>query len=172
MFNLFRTPVPVNSEITVGGNKPLLIAGPCVIESEALCLQVAETMMNIAERTGYSYIFKASFDKANRTAGTSFRGEGIEAGLAVLQRIKEKTGVALLTDIHLPEQAAMAANIVDILQIPAFLCRQTDLLIASGATGKTVNIKKGQFMAPEDMAYAVEKVSAQGNLKASSRPPR
>ena len=163
MFSLFSTPVRINPDITVGEDIPLLIAGPCVIESESLCLQVAETMKAVAAKAGFHYVFKASFDKANRTAGGSFRGEGIDAGLKVLEMIKYKVGVPILTDIHLPEQAAIAAQVVDVLQIPAFLCRQTDLLLAAGATGKAVNVKKGQFMAPEDMAYAVEKVSGAGN---------
>ena len=163
MFNLYKNPVTINSSITVGGKKPLLIAGPCVIESEELCLMVAGEMKKIADRTGFNYIFKASFDKANRTSAGSFRGDGMEEGLKILQIVKDKTGVAILTDIHLPDQAQPVSEVADVLQIPAFLCRQTDLLIAAGKTGKTVNVKKGQFMAPEDMAYAVEKVASTGN---------
>ncbi|MFN0276621.1 MAG: 3-deoxy-8-phosphooctulonate synthase [Chitinophagales bacterium] len=163
MFQKFSRPVHINSSITVGERKPLLIAGPCVIESEMLCLQVAEKMREIAANLGYSFIFKASFDKANRTSGASFRGEGIEEGMKILQTVKEKTGVAILTDIHLPRQAAVVAEVADVLQIPAFLCRQTDLLIAAAKTGKAVNIKKGQFMAPEDMEFAVEKITAENN---------
>lgn len=163
MFNLFKNPVIINSTTTVGEKKPLLIAGPCVIESVELCLMVAEQMKNIADRTGFNYIFKASFDKANRTSAGSFRGDGMEEGLKILQIVKEKIGVAILTDIHLPDQALPVSEVADVLQIPAFLCRQTDLLIAAGKTGKTVNVKKGQFMAPEDMAYAVEKVASTGN---------
>lgn len=155
--------VQVNAQITVGGATPLLIAGPCVIESLALCREVAATMQKVSKELGFNYLFKASFDKANRTAGGSFRGDGIEEGLKILQQIKDEFGVGVLTDIHLPEHAALAAGVVDMLQIPAFLCRQTDLLIAAGNTGKSVNVKKGQFMAPEDMAYAVEKVSSTGN---------
>lgn len=165
MFSTFSTPVQVNSAITVGEKTPLLIAGPCVIEDLELCLLVASKMKEISEKLGYHYIFKASFDKANRTAGTSFRGEGLEEGLKVLQTVKEKIGVSILTDIHLPEQAVIVAEVADVLQIPAFLCRQTDLLIAAGKTGKTVNVKKGQFMAPEDMAYAVEKIASVLNNK-------
>jgi 2-dehydro-3-deoxyphosphooctonate aldolase (KDO 8-P synthase) len=160
MFSTFSAPVKVNSTITVGEKKPLLIAGPCVIESLELCLMVAEKMKTVCEKLGYNYVFKASFDKANRTAGTSFRGDGLEHGLKVLQTVKEKIGVPILTDIHLPEHASIVSEVVDVLQIPAFLCRQTDLLIAAGKTGKTVNVKKGQFMAPEDMQYAVEKISS------------
>lgn len=166
MLPVFTNPVQITPEILVGNGKPLLIAGPCVIESKALCLQVAETMKEVAARTGFQYVFKASFDKANRTAGGSFRGDGMEAGLEILQDIKETVGVPVLTDIHLPDQAAIVAQVVDVLQIPAFLCRQTDLLIAAGATGKAVNVKKGQFMSPEDMAYAVEKVASTGNANA------
>jgi 2-dehydro-3-deoxyphosphooctonate aldolase (KDO 8-P synthase) len=166
MFKKFSQPVPISPGIYVGGDTPLLIAGPCVIESESLCMQVAEQMKEIAEQTGFHYIFKASFDKANRTSGASFRGEGMDKGLSILQKVKEKTGVALLTDIHLPQDATIVAQVVDVLQIPAFLCRQTDLLLAAAKTGKPVNIKKGQFMAPEDMAYAVEKVASAGNAMA------
>ena len=163
MLKTFSNPIQVNSNIIVGAEKPLLIAGPCVIESLELCREVASTMKKIAAGLGYNFVFKASFDKANRTAGSSFRGDGIEAGLQILQQIKDEIGVPVLTDIHLPDQAAQAAATVDILQIPAFLCRQTDLLIAAGKTGIAVNVKKGQFMSPDDMAYAVEKVSATGN---------
>lgn len=165
MFTLFSEPVAINSTITVGDKKPLLIAGPCVIEDLELCLRIAETMKEITQRLGYNYIFKASFDKANRTSGDSFRGDGMEEGLNVLRIIKDKTGVPVLTDIHLPEQAEPVSQVCDILQIPAFLCRQTDLLIAAGKTGSTVNIKKGQFMAPEDMEYAVNKVKSTSNNK-------
>lgn len=163
MFKQFSAPVNITPNIIVGESKPLLIAGPCVIESLELCREVAATMQKVADKTGYNYIFKASFDKANRTAGGSFRGDGIEQGLQILQQIKAEFQVPVLTDIHLPEQAAIAAGVVDVLQIPAFLCRQTDLLVAAGKTGIAVNVKKGQFMAPEDMAYAVEKVAATGN---------
>ena len=163
MLHTFSNPVKVNSAITVGAGKPLLLAGPCVIESRDLCMEVATRMQEIAARTGFDYVFKASFDKANRTAGGSFRGGSMEDGLKILQEVKQALGVALVMDIHLPEQAKPVAEVVDILQIPAFLCRQTDLLLAAGATGKAVNVKKGQFMAPEDMAYAVEKVASTGN---------
>jgi len=155
--------VSIHSSIKVGAGTPLLIAGPCVIESEALCLEVAGFMKRVAENTGFQYVFKASFDKANRTSGGSFRGGGMEEGLQILRKVKEQVEVAILTDIHLPEQAHEVATVVDVLQIPAFLCRQTDLLLAAGETGKAVNVKKGQFMAPEDMAYAVEKINSTGN---------
>lgn len=163
MFKTFSAPVLIGKNITVGESTPLLIAGPCVIESLGLCLEVAQKMKLVAGKLGYNYIFKASFDKANRTAGGSFRGEGIESGLKILKQIKDEIGVPVLTDIHLPEHAALAAEVVDVLQIPAFLCRQTDLLLAAGNTKVAVNVKKGQFMAPEDMAYAVEKVASTGN---------
>jgi len=163
MLQTYKFPVQITSSVSVGNGKPLLIAGPCVIESRDLCMQVAETMLDVAERTGFHYVFKASFDKANRTAGSSFRGDGMERGLKILSEVKQTLGVALLTDIHLPDQANPVASVVDVLQIPAFLCRQTDLLLAAGATGKAVNVKKGQFMAPEDMAYAMEKVASTGN---------
>ena len=136
----------------------LVIAGPCVIESAELCLTIAKHVKSICDRLGFQYIFKASFDKANRSSVTSFRGPGITDGLVVLERVKQEVGVPVLTDIHEPQQAATAARVVDILQIPAFLARQTDLLAACGRTGCWVNIKKGQFMAPQEMSNAVAKV--------------
>ena len=163
MFKKFDSPVSIGSKIKVGKEIPLLIAGPCVIESEELCLQVAEEMKKVAEEAGFSYVFKASFDKANRTSGGSFRGKGMHDGLKILDRVKNNIGVPILTDIHLPDQAAPVAEVADVLQIPAFLSRQTDLLIAAGETGKTVNIKKGQFLSPDDMQYAVKKIHAAGN---------
>lgn len=140
-----------------------IIAGPCVIESEALCMEVAEAFFQIAVRTGVLPIFKASFDKANRTSADSYRGPGLDEGLKVLAKVRREVGLPVLTDIHLPGQAAPAAEVVDILQIPAFLCRQTDLLVAAGNTGKPVNIKKGQFVAPEDMRHSARKVESTGN---------
>lgn len=165
MFKKFSQPVKINSAITVGETKPLLIAGPCVIESKETCMQVAEEMKTIAGKLGYNYIFKASFDKANRTSSDSFRGGGVESGLKILLEVKEQLQVAVLTDIHLPEQALRVSEVADVLQIPAFLCRQTDLLVAAAQTKKTINIKKGQFMAPQDMRYAVEKITAEKNDK-------
>ena len=135
----------------------LLIAGPCVIESEALCLQIARRLKSVCARLGVTYVFKASFDKANRSSGASFRGPGIEAGLAVLTRVRVQVGVPVLTDVHTEEQAVLAAQSVDILQIPAFLCRQTDLIRTAVGTGAIVNIKKGQFLAPRDMTQVVRK---------------
>ena len=140
-----------------------LIAGPCVVESLELCREVAQTVKEVVGELGFGYIFKASFDKANRTSGESFRGGGMESGLEVLAGIREEFGVPVLTDIHEPWQAKPAAEVVDVLQIPAFLCRQTDLLHAAGETGKVVNIKKGQFLAPWDMKNAAAKVAETGN---------
>ena len=140
-----------------------IIAGPCVIESEALCLEVAEAFYQIALRCEVLPIFKASYDKANRTSIESFRGLGMDEGLRVLEKVRNEIGLPLITDIHTPEQAAIAAEVVDILQIPAFLCRQTDMLLAAGRTGKPVNIKKGQFVAPDDMKHLVRKVESTGN---------
>src|SRR5436190_4904870 len=135
-----------------------IIAGPCVIESAEICLRVGAHVKKICEKLGFQYIFKASFDKANRSAGESFRGPGLDAGLKVLERVKRELGVSVLTDVHEPAQAPLAAKVVDVLQVPAFLARQTDLLIACGKTGKTVNVKKGQFMSPQEMGNAIEKI--------------
>jgi 2-dehydro-3-deoxyphosphooctonate aldolase (KDO 8-P synthase) len=134
-----------------------IIAGPCVAESLELCLQLASALKERTARHGVSYIFKASFDKANRTSIHSYRGPGLDEGLRILARVKAEIGVPVLTDIHTPEQAASAASTVDVLQIPAFLCRQTDLLIAAAATGLPINIKKGQFLAPGDMRHVAAK---------------
>jgi len=150
--------------IVIGGGGPFtLIAGPCVIESEAHAQSMAGAIAEIARRVNVPYIFKASFDKANRTSGTSFRGPGLAEGLRVLAAIKARLGVPILTDIHEPSQAAAAADVADVLQIPAFLCRQTDLLVAAAKTGRAVNIKKGQFLAPDDVRHAVAKVVDAGN---------
>ncbi len=140
-----------------------LVAGPCVLEDDELNLSVARTLAGLAARLSLPVIFKASFDKANRARLEAPRGPGLAAGLARLRRVRDETGLPLLTDIHAPAQAEAAAQVVDVLQIPAFLCRQTDLLVAAGRTGKPVNIKKGQWMAPEAMAHAVEKVRASGS---------
>jgi 2-dehydro-3-deoxyphosphooctonate aldolase (KDO 8-P synthase) len=151
-------------DITIGGGSPfVLIAGPCVIESEAHALDLAGRLVEIARRTRVPLIFKASFDKANRTSGRSFRGPGLDVGLRVLAQIKARFQVPILTDIHEPSQAAAAAGVADVLQIPAFLCRQTDLLVAAAKTGRIVNIKKGQFLAPDDVTHAVAKVVDAGN---------
>ncbi|HSL19833.1 MAG TPA: 3-deoxy-8-phosphooctulonate synthase [Methylomirabilota bacterium] len=159
-------PFEIAPGITAGdGGPPFLIAGPCVIESAELALEVARTVRDIADRCGVKAIFKASFDKANRSSVASFRGPGLDAGLQALAAVKDATGLPVLTDVHHPEQAAAAAEVADVLQVPAFLCRQTDLLVACGASGAAVNVKKGQFMAPEDMANAVTKVRSTGNLR-------
>ena len=139
-----------------------LIAGPCVIENEKLCRTVAASLVKTCKQLGVFYVFKASFDKANRTSGKAFRGPGVEAGLKTLAAIRAEFGVPVLTDVHNEAQAAAAGEVVDILQIPAFLCRQTDLIEAAVATGKIVNIKKGQFLAPDDMTNVVNKVRALG----------
>ena len=158
------SPFEIAPGITVGdGSTPFFIAGPCVIESADFALGVAETVKAVAERMGVKAIFKASFDKANRSSVASFRGPGIEEGLEALAAIKAATGMAILTDVHLPAQAKQVAEVADVIQVPAFLCRQTDLLIACGESGASVNIKKGQFMAPEDMSNAVDKVRSTGN---------
>jgi 2-dehydro-3-deoxyphosphooctonate aldolase (KDO 8-P synthase) len=138
--------------------RPLLVAGPCGLESEELALEVASGVASAAEALGYDWVFKASFDKANRTAGTTWRGPGLSEGLRILAAVRDATGARLLTDIHEPTQAAAVAEVVDVLQIPAFLCRQTDLLLAAGATGRTVNLKKGQFLAPWQTGPAVQKL--------------
>ncbi|BBM35971.1 3-deoxy-8-phosphooctulonate synthase [Pseudoleptotrichia goodfellowii] len=155
--------VKITENIKVGNGKMFLIAGPCVIESEDLVNEVAAKMKEITDKLGIQYVFKASFDKANRSSISSFRGPGIEKGLEILSRVKEKYGVALATDIHEPWHCKVAAEVIDLLQIPAFLSRQTDLLIAAGETGKAVNIKKGQFLAPWDMKNVVKKFEEIGN---------
>ncbi len=150
--------------LTIGGNSPfLLIAGPCVIETEDMTLTIAESLKKITERLAIPWVFKASYDKANRTSAESYRGPGLEKGLAVLDRVRREIGVPVISDVHDVSQVAPAARVLDAIQIPAFLCRQTDLLIAAGKTMKPINIKKGQFMAPEDMAQPIEKVKSAGN---------
>jgi 2-dehydro-3-deoxyphosphooctonate aldolase (KDO 8-P synthase) len=142
-----------------------LIAGPCVIESEKLCLNIAQTLKTVCARLGITYVFKASYDKANRSSGKSFRGPGIDGGLEILARIREKAKVPILTDVHTEEEAMKAGQVVDVLQIPAFLCRQTDLIHASVRTGKIVNIKKGQFLSPQEMVNVVKKANEAGGEK-------
>jgi len=152
--------------VRIGGGLPLvLFAGPCVVESEAVTLQIAATLQQIADRLGIGLVFKASFDKANRSSGDSFRGPGVEEGLRILQRVKQEFGLPLVTDVHDLAQVERAAEVVDVLQIPAFLCRQTDLLLAAGQTGLVVNVKKGQFMAPWDMGNVADKVRSTGNQR-------
>jgi len=142
-----------------------LIAGPCVIESEPLCLRVAESLKKTCDKLGIFFIFKASYDKANRTSGKSFRGPGLDAGLRTLANVRKKIGVPVLTDIHAETQVAAAAEVADVLQIPAFLCRQTDLIDAAARTGKIVNLKKGQFLSPREMGQVVEKARSAGAKK-------
>ncbi len=149
--------------ITLGGDLPVLIAGPCAIESLEIALHTAFVMRDIAIELGIPYIYKSSYDKANRTSGKTFRSVGFGAALEILGRVRSEAGVPVLTDIHETGQVEPVAQVVDVLQIPAFLCRQTDLIHAAACTGKPVNIKKGQFMAPEDMAYAVDKARQTGN---------
>lgn len=150
--------------ITIGPGAPLLLmAGPCVLESGDLAWEVAREMKAITARLGISYVFKASFDKANRTSLNSFRGPGAEVGLRILGRLRDEIGVPVVSDIHEPAQAEMAADYLDIIQIPAFLCRQTDLLVAAARTGKVVNVKKGQFVSPWDMEHAVNKLRGAGS---------
>lgn len=144
-------------------SKFMLIAGPCVIESEENVMLIAKTVKEIAERLDLDYYFKASFDKANRTSITSYRGPGIDEGLRILKKVKDTYGLKICTDIHEPWQAEKAAEVADILQIPAFLCRQTDLLVAAAKTGKLINVKKAQFLAPWDMANIVRKLEESGN---------
>jgi 2-dehydro-3-deoxyphosphooctonate aldolase (KDO 8-P synthase) len=151
--------------VHVGAGQLFLIAGPCVIESEAHVHKMADAIQRITSDLGVPYIFKASYDKANRTSVKSFRGPGLKEGTAILRRLAESTGLPVLTDVHEPAQCEIAAEGADVLQIPAFLCRQTDLLIAAAKTGRAVNVKKGQFVAPGDMKHAVEKVAAAGNSR-------
>lgn len=150
-------------ERTLGGGQLFLLAGPCVLEAPELIFSIADTLAALAEARGIPLIFKASFDKANRTSVKSTRGPGLDEGLRLLEDVKRRTGLPLVTDVHSPEQCAPAAEVVDVLQIPAFLCRQTDLLLAAAATGRIVNVKKGQFLAPWDMKNVVDKCAAAGN---------
>ncbi|MHC4563100.1 MAG: 3-deoxy-8-phosphooctulonate synthase [Planctomycetota bacterium] len=149
--------------IEIGAGQLVVIAGPCLAEDQDLCLRIGRTMAEVCGELGIGYVFKASFDKANRTSAASPRGPGLQRGLEYLQAVRDELNVPVLTDIHTPDQAAAVGAVVDGLQIPAFLCRQTDLLVAAAEAGKTVNIKKGQFMAPWDMGPAVDKVRAAGN---------
>jgi 2-dehydro-3-deoxyphosphooctonate aldolase (KDO 8-P synthase) len=152
--------------LTLGGGAPLLlVAGPCVIESESHAVDTAIAVRDIARRAGVPYVFKASYDKANRTSAGSFRGPGLHEGLRILSRVREAAGVPILSDIHDASQAAPVAEVADVLQIPAFLSRQTDLLLAAARTGRVVNIKKGQFLAPADMRHAIAKVVGAGNKR-------
>ena len=157
--------VEIGSFTAGQGQRPFLIAGPCVIESEQLAMETAGQIAEIARSLGIPYVFKSSFDKANRTSIKSYRGPGVVEGLAVLARVKKQIGVPILTDVHTEEQATEAGKVVDMLQIPAFLCRQTDLIIAAAKTGKVVNVKKGQFLSPLEMGNAVKKIEECGNRR-------
>lgn len=150
----------------IGPGQPLLIiAGPCVIENEEHCLRAAEELKNIFSKTGLNFIFKSSYDKANRSSVKAYRGPGVEKGLRILQKVKDSLDIPVTTDVHTPEEARAAAEVCEIIQIPALLCRQTDLLVAAGETGAIVNVKKGQFMAPWDMGNVIDKVRSTGNEK-------
>ncbi len=156
--------INITDTLSVGGDSKLaLIAGPCVIESEDLVLKTAEKLKEITQRIDIPLIFKSSFDKANRSSINSYRGVGLEKGLEVLQKVKDRIGVPILSDIHEPQQADAAAEVFDVIQIPAFLCRQTDLLLAAAKTGRPVNVKKGQFMSPREMKNVIVKIEQCGN---------
>lgn len=155
--------VPVHN-FFIGEGQPLaVISGPCVIEGEEFALSTAKELSILAQELGLSFIYKSSYDKANRSAGASFRGPGIHEGLRILKRVREELGIPVLTDVHSPEEATAAGKVCDIIQIPAFLCRQTDLILSAGRTGAVVNVKKGQFMAPWDMQNVVDKILSTGN---------
>ncbi|MCG8320878.1 MAG: 3-deoxy-8-phosphooctulonate synthase [Cytophagales bacterium] len=162
----FLAPIHLTEDLVLGGNNLVLLAGPCAVENQEICLEIATKVKQVTDELGISYIFKASFDKANRTSSGSFRGLGFDEAMSILQAVKEQVGVPLVTDIHESHQVSAVAEVVDVLQIPAFLCRQTDLLVAAGKSGKAINIKRGQFMAPEDMQYALEKIRYTGNQNA------
>lgn len=158
--------INVAANVTVANDLPFaLFGGPCVIESEYVVMHLAENIQKITQELNIPYVFKASFDKANRSSGGSFRGQGLEEGIKILRKVKETFGVPVVTDIHESYQAEPVAEVADVLQIPAFLCRQTDLLVAAAKTGKTVNVKKGQFLAPWDMANIVKKLEESGTTK-------
>jgi len=162
---LFKDKVQLTDKITLGGDRMVLFAGPCAAESYDLCIETGTKVKEICAELGIDYVFKASFDKANRTSASSYRGPSMEGGLKTLERVRKDLNVPIVTDVHESHQCAEVASVVDVLQIPAFLCRQTDLLVAAAKTGKPVKVKKGQFMAPEDMKYAVDKVRGEGNNK-------
>ena len=160
---IFKEKVKVTENITLGGDRMVLFSGPCAAESYDICMETGSKVKSICKSLGIDYVFKSSFDKANRTSSGSYRGPTIEGGLEILSRVKKDLEVPIVTDVHESYQCEEVATVVDVLQIPAFLCRQTDLLRAAARTGKAVKIKKGQFMAPEDMKYAVDKVKEEGN---------
>ncbi len=160
---VFKNRVKITDKITLGGDRMVLFAGPCAAESYDICMEVGTAMKKICRDLGIDYVFKASYDKANRTSAESYRGPSMKGGLEILARVKRDLEVPIVTDVHESHQCEEVAQVADVLQIPAFLCRQTDLLIAAAKTGKAVKVKKGQFMAPEDMKYAVDKVRDAGN---------
>lgn len=159
----FKDKVQVTDKIVLGGERMVLFAGPCAAESFDICIETGTKVKTLCEQLGIDYVFKSSFDKANRTSSGSYRGPSKEGGLEILARVKKELNVPIVTDVHESYQCAEVAEVADVLQIPAFLCRQTDLLKAAARTGKAVKVKKGQFMAPEDMKYAVDKVRGEGN---------
>lgn len=159
---IFKKPVTLGN-IILGGNRLVLFAGPCAAESYDICMETGTHVKEVCASLGIDYVFKASFDKANRTSKESYRGPSMDSGLQILSRVKKDLNVPVVTDVHESYQCDEVAAVVDVLQIPAFLCRQTDLLVAAAKTGKPVKVKKGQFMAPEDMKFAVEKVREEGN---------
>lgn len=163
MMEIFKDKVRITDSIQIGGDRMVLFAGPCAAESLEISLETGTEVQKICKELGIDYVFKASFDKANRTSVTSYRGPSLKEGLSILSQVKSKLNVPVVTDVHESYQCAEVAEVADVLQIPAFLCRQTDLLIAAAQTGKAVKVKKGQFMAPEDMKYAVDKVRDAGN---------
>lgn len=162
---VFKEKVQVTDTITLGGDKMVLFAGPCAAESYDLCMETGTKVKELCAKLDIQYVFKASFDKANRTSAGSYRGPSVDMGLEILAMVKKNLNVPIVTDVHESYQCAEVAEVADVLQIPAFLCRQTDLLKAAARTGKAVKVKKGQFMAPEDMQYAVAKVREEGNNK-------
>ncbi|MBO5729453.1 MAG: 3-deoxy-8-phosphooctulonate synthase, partial [Paludibacteraceae bacterium] len=161
-----KNSINITDTITIGGNRRFaLLAGPCAIESEEMTIEVATELKNICTRLDIPFIFKSSFDKANRTSATSPRGVGIEKGLQILQRVKDELNIPIVTDVHESWQCPIVAEVADVLQIPAFLCRQTDLLVAAAETGRAINVKKGQFLAPWDMRNVVDKLRSTGNQR-------
>jgi 2-dehydro-3-deoxyphosphooctonate aldolase (KDO 8-P synthase) len=160
---IFKDKVQITDQITLGGDRLVLFAGPCAAESYDICMETGTKVKELCAELGIEYVFKASYDKANRTSSGSYRGPSMDAGLEILSKVRKDLKVPIVTDVHESNQCAEVASVVDVLQIPAFLCRQTDLLVAAAKTGKPVKVKKGQFMAPEDMKYAVDKVRGEGN---------
>jgi 2-dehydro-3-deoxyphosphooctonate aldolase (KDO 8-P synthase) len=159
----FTQKVQITDNIELGGDRMVLFAGPCAAESYDICMETGEHVKTLCSALGIDYVFKSSFDKANRTSSASYRGPSLEDGLEILSKVKRELNVPIVTDVHESYQCAEVATVVDVLQIPAFLCRQTDLLKAAARTGKAVKVKKGQFMAPEDMKFAVDKIKGEGN---------